>query len=312
MKITSQLSIATIAMVGLIASGCSQQQVAGSSQVASPSQQVASPSQQSPSQQVASPSQQSPSQQSPSQQSPSQQSSSQNVVSETALPTPTVVEVAPAVKPMMPHKPMVQSGHVHPAIPGCTDSIRHNHRSNNTGHTHKYSCKGHHQPMKPMAHRPMKPVCAPCAKKPAPVRSGGHVHPAVPGCTDSIRHYHKSNSVNHKHSYSCKGQRAPMRHVAKPAMRHTNKWAHTHPAIPRCTDSVTHTHKYNARNHNHKYSCKGAARPMMPAPATRQPQTVDVFALQRKLKAKGYYRGAIDGVVGSGTREALQQYMQNR
>ena len=53
------------------------------------------------------------------------------------------------------------------------------------------------------------------------------------------------------------------------------------------------------------------ARPAAPAPvpAMAPKQTVDVFALQQKLKAKGYYRGPIDGVVGSGTRSALQQFM---
>jgi len=45
------------------------------------------------------------------------------------------------------------------------------------------------------------------------------------------------------------------------------------------------------------------------APQPRQPQ-VDVFALQRKLKAKGYYKGPIDGVVGAGTRSALKRFMQ--
>ena len=57
----------------------------------------------------------------------------------------------------------------------------------------------------------------------------------------------------------------------------------------------------------------GAATPAAPAaPAKPAPQPVDVFALQTKLKAKGYYKGPIDGVVGSGTRAALQQFMQNR
>jgi len=46
------------------------------------------------------------------------------------------------------------------------------------------------------------------------------------------------------------------------------------------------------------------------APKAKPP--VDVFALQSKLKAKGYYRGPIDGVVGKGTRAALQQFMQNQ
>jgi peptidoglycan hydrolase-like protein with peptidoglycan-binding domain len=43
--------------------------------------------------------------------------------------------------------------------------------------------------------------------------------------------------------------------------------------------------------------------------APQKPQ-VDVYALQRKLKAKGYYKGPIDGVVGPGTRDALQRFMQ--
>ena len=37
---------------------------------------------------------------------------------------------------------------------------------------------------------------------------------------------------------------------------------------------------------------------------------VDVYALQRKLKAKGYYKGPIDGIVGPGTRSALQRFMK--
>ena len=84
-----------------------------------------------------------------------------------------------------------------------------------------------------------------------------------------------------------------------------NRWTHTHPAIPRCTKSIRHTHKYNSANHSHKYGCRKAApRAMAPKPQ------VDIFALQRKLKAKGYYKGPIDGVVGAGTRSALQRFMQ--
>ncbi|MEH6455648.1 MAG: peptidoglycan-binding domain-containing protein [Cocleimonas sp.] len=79
-----------------------------------------------------------------------------------------------------------------------------------------------------------------------------------------------------------------------------NRWAHSHPAVPSCTNSVTHTHKYNQANHSHKYSCQG----MAPKPQ------VDVRALQAKLKAKGYYKGPIDGIVGPGTRSALQRFMK--
>ena len=75
-----------------------------------------------------------------------------------------------------------------------------------------------------------------------------------------------------------------------------DRWAHTHPAQPNCTDSVTHTHKYNDASHTHTYGCS-------------KPE-VDVYALQRKLKAKGYYKGPIDGVVGPSTRSALERFMQ--
>lgn len=89
-----------------------------------------------------------------------------------------------------------------------------------------------------------------------------------------------------------------------------NRWGHTHPAIPNCTNSIRHTHKYNSARHTHKYSCR---KPMRRAAAPRaaaaaQPQ-VDVYALQRKLKAKGYYKGSVDGVVGPGTRSALKRFM---
>ncbi len=100
--------------------------------------------------------------------------------------------------------------------------------------------------------------------------------------------------------------RAPVRRA--PARRY-NRWGHTHPAIPRCTKSIRHTHKYNKANHRHAYGCRKAApRRAMVRKAAKPP--VDVAALQRKLAAKGYYKGPIDGVVGPATRSALQRFMQ--
>ncbi|HHL19466.1 MAG TPA: peptidoglycan-binding protein [Thiothrix sp.] len=63
------------------------------------------------------------------------------------------------------------------------------------------------------------------------------------------------------------------------------------------TKSVTHCHKNPTGKHHYG---TGAAKP-----------AVDVSALQRKLKAKGYYKGAIDGVINNDTRDALKKY-QNR
>jgi hypothetical protein len=124
--------------------------------------------------------------------------------------------------------------------------------------------------------------------KPKSVRSaGGHVHPAN-RCTKSIRHNHPNGNRSHSHKYSCQGTRRAG----------GNKWTHSHPAN-RCTKSIRHTHKFKGQ-HNHKYSCQGK----------RGGSSINVHALQRKLKAKGYYRGPINGVINPATRSALKRYQQ--
>ena len=101
---------------------------------------------------------------------------------------------------------------------------------------------------------------------------------------------------------------APAPTMAPKPKPRVNRWGHTHPAIPRCTDSIRHTHKYNQARHTHKYSCRN--QPRRVAPKMQPKPQVDVRALQMKLKAKGYYKGPIDGVVGPGTRSALQRFMK--
>lgn len=136
------------------------------------------------------------------------------------------------------------------------------------------------------------------APAPAPVvtDANSHTHPAIPNCTDSITHTHPNGSIKHTHNYGCKGRASGNTQASG------NRWTHTHPAIPNCTKSIRHTHKYSNRNHTHNYGCKGKGKGSQ----------VNIHALQRKLKAKGYYRGPINGVVTPETRSALQKYMQNR
>lgn len=134
-------------------------------------------------------------------------------------------------------------------------------------------------------------VAAPVAAAPAkPMGGNCHTHPAN-ALTKTIRHCHPNPTGVHRYG------------GAKKRVAHGNRWTHTHPAIPHCTNSIRHTHKYKNRNHTHRYSCRG-----MRHAAPARPE-VDVYALQRKLKAKGYYKGPIDGVVGPGTRSALKRFM---
>jgi hypothetical protein len=255
MKIKHQLSIATLIMAGLFATGCSQQS-AGGSQVAGGSQsQIEGGSQTA---------------------GGSQQASSQQQIDK-----PAVVETRPVVSPPRkappgrvapPKRRMAGNCHTHPAN-SLTKSIRHCH-PNPRGH-HRYGGAARHGGSK--------------------WGRWTHTHPAVPGCTKSIRHTHKYKNARHSHHYSCKGKR----HYTA---RRADQWGHTHAAIPNCTNSYRHSHRYSKKNHTHHYSCKGG-RPAYSG------GKVDVYALQRKLKAKGYYKGPIDGIVGPGTRSALKRFM---
>lgn len=140
-------------------------------------------------------------------------------------------------------------------------------------------------------------------KKPRKTGGGGgmggrHSHPAIPGCTNSVTHSHPYTNPRHTHKYSCKGGkpnrgtgRTPIR---KPLPPTVGKWGHTHPAIPGCTNSITHTHPYTNPNHSHHYSCRGGMRP-------HQQQQVIV----PPVKAKGNFKGPIQ--IDQGT---MKQYRQ--
>ena len=107
-------------------------------------------------------------------------------------------------------------------------------------------------------------------------------------------------------------RRAPVRRVAH------NPWFHYHPEAPKCAKTRAHSHKFKrtGARHHHRYACVKARRAHRVAPRRQvrqvrhvRPPQVDVRALQTKLKAKGYYRGPIDGIVGPGTRSALKRFM---
>lgn len=95
----------------------------------------------------------------------------------------------------------------------------------------------------------------------------------------------------------------------RPRPPSNNPWLHNHPEAPKCAKTRRHSHKFKrtGARHHHRYAC---AQPRRQVRQVRrvQPQ-VDVRALQTKLKAKGYYRGPIDGIVGPGTRSALKRFM---
>jgi hypothetical protein len=105
--------------------------------------------------------------------------------------------------------------------------------------------------------------------------------------------------------------------VVKPAPRHrVNPDCHYHPANSR-SKALKHCHKNPKGKHYYGNKVvrkvapkKEAVAPVRRAPVVQKPR-IDVRALQRKLKSKGYYKGAIDGVVRDETRDALRRF-QNR
>ncbi|MCK5896140.1 MAG: peptidoglycan-binding protein [Cocleimonas sp.] len=118
-------------------------------------------------------------------------------------------------------------------------------------------------------------------------------------------------------------QPAPVPVVVRPApvirpkpapRRKVNPNCHHH-AANSMTRSIQHCHKNPQGKHRYGGNTIRRATPVVRrAPIVRKAPAkprVDVRALQRKLKSKGYYRGPIDGVVGNGTRDALKRF-QNR
>lgn len=166
--------------------------------------------------------------------------------------------------------------------------------------------------------------CSKC-KKPVSRPTGNkwtHTHPAIPGCTKSTRHTHPYTNRNHRHKYNCR-KAPPRRPVAPrpaprptppmkaPVMPQVNPNAHTHPAIPNCTNSVRHVHPNGNRPHSHRYSCR---KPVVQRPVQRPVYRPVQRPVQRpvyrpvpvvpapkvpQVKAKGTYRGPIqiDGVM---------------
>jgi len=80
--------------------------------------------------------------------------------------------------------------------------------------------------------------------------------------------------------------------VKRPPM---GKNCHNHPENA-SRGSVNHCHPYEGGAHSHRYG-QGSAKPQ-----------IDVAELQRRLKAKGYYKGPIDGNLSSETKDALSAY----
>ncbi|MEZ5451916.1 MAG: hypothetical protein R3E93_03710 [Thiothrix sp.] len=85
-------------------------------------------------------------------------------------------------------------------------------------------------------------------------------------------------------------QAAPAQEPAQTAAPATGN-AHTHPPIPGCTDSITHSHPSNNPNHTHTYGCKGGNRPMVP-----------------HVKAKGNYKGPV--MMDQSSKAVMQQYQK--
>lgn len=74
------------------------------------------------------------------------------------------------------------------------------------------------------------------------------------------------------------------------------KNCHSHPENS-SRGTVQHCHPYPGNGpHSHVYG-QGAAKPQ-----------IDVAELQRRLKAKGYYKGPIDGSLSMETKDALAAY----
>lgn len=86
-------------------------------------------------------------------------------------------------------------------------------------------------------------------------------------------------------------QATPAQEPAQAAAPAATGNSHTHPAIPGCTNSITHSHPSNNPNHTHTYGCKGGKSPAVP-----------------QVKAKGNYKGPVK--MDQSSKDVMQQYQQ--
>ncbi len=75
-----------------------------------------------------------------------------------------------------------------------------------------------------------------------------------------------------------------------------DKSCHTHPPVPACTNSITHSHQFTDPSHTHHYSCK---------PGIPHKGTGPVIP---KVKAKGNFKGPVK--MNQTSQDALKQYQQ--
>ena len=75
-----------------------------------------------------------------------------------------------------------------------------------------------------------------------------------------------------------------------------DKSCHTHPPVPACTNSITHSHQFTDPSHTHHYSCK---------PGIPHKGTGPVIP---KVKAKGNFKGPVK--MNQTSQDAQKQYQQ--
>ena len=80
----------------------------------------------------------------------------------------------------------------------------------------------------------------------------------------------------------------------------TDKWCHSHPAIPGCTDSYMHSHAYTNPKHTHTYGCKGGKGKAKGGSGGK--------IKLPSVKAKGVYKGAVS--MNAASREVMKQYQR--
>ena len=186
MKIKTQLTLASVIAAGLLASGCSSQQLIAQ---------------------------------------PSAPAVVDTVVNTVSVPAPvttvtetmtnTVVDCSkcnrPAPRPRPQPRPQNNNMHSHPAVHGCSAAVQHAHpRPRGGQHNHRYGCNK--QQVRRPAPRPVQ--------RPAPrANPNAHTHPAIPNCTKSVRHVHPNGNRGHSHRYSCQRPRQVQRPVQRPVYR---------------------------------------------------------------------------------------------
>ncbi|MCK5725186.1 MAG: hypothetical protein KAH22_00020 [Thiotrichaceae bacterium] len=191
--------------------------------------------------------------------------------------------------------------HGHKFPKGCAKDPNHSHLNGHKYHKHRINCGHPHAQDTPHPQQDSQPqVEIQIAAKPVTTNEKSMAAP-VWSTSNVTQGYPQKESVTNP-SRTPVQQAVPIPEINHQPVRPQlvsrpiapSSSSHQHPAIPNCTNAIQHDHKYQQREHKHRYACQKptqvrAETPVIEIPAAvqataQQPQNQQITRRQQELR----------------------------